>query len=355
MKYIPTEQTAGGYYLSLKVELQINLWLCTFYHFPIHLGYKEIYNKVGRQMILSFLGTGAGVPAKHRNVSALALKFLDKGNIWLFDCGEATQHQILYTPLKISKINKIFITHMHGDHIYGLPGLLGSRSFQGETSPLTIYGPTGLKEYIDISLSVSKTYLRYPLEVVEVYDGFEIIEENFKVVIGQLEHGIPSYGYRIEEQDMPGILMVDALKDLGISPGPIYSQLKSGQTVTLDDGRVICGKDFIGPAKPGRKLAILGDTRVTNTCIQLAENVDVLVHEATFQAGMEAEAKEFFHSTNVQAANIALKAKAKNLILNHISSRYQDQAVQELLEQAKEVFENTVLAKDFFEYHLKRS
>lgn len=305
-------------------------------------------------MILHFLGTGAGVPAKQRNVSALALKFLDKGNIWLFDCGEATQHQILYTPLKISKINKIFITHLHGDHIFGLPGLLGSRSFQGETSPLTIYGPSGLKEFIEVSLSVSKTFLRYQLEVVEIEDGDVIDADDYKIVVGKLEHGIVSFGYRIEEKDQSGPLDVAILKEQGIPPGPIYSLLKQGQSVTLDDGRTINGEDFVGPKKPGRKLAILGDTRVNDTCVRLANDVDVLVHESTFEAGMEEEAHAFFHSTSVQAASVAVEANVKSLILTHISSRYQDNASTELLNQAKKVFPSTIIAKDFYEYHINR-
>ena len=157
-----------------------------------------------------FLGTGAGVPAKARNVTSIALKLLDERRaIWLFDCGEATQHQILHTTIKPRRIEKVFITHLHGDHIYGLPGLLSSRSHQGGKEKLTVYGPKGLKEYIDISLSVSQTYLQYPLEIIEIDEGVICSDDQFIVSAKKLDHGIPSYGYRIVEKDLPGTLMAD--------------------------------------------------------------------------------------------------------------------------------------------------
>src|SRR6478735_12438794 len=133
-------------------------------------------------MELLFLGTGAGVPAKQRNVSSLALELLqERGAVWLFDCGEATQHQILHTTVKPRRIEKVFITHLHGDHIYGLPGFLGTRSFQGATSPLTVYGPAGLESFIKTALTVSGTYLRYDLDIIEIYDG-QTIDAGFATV-----------------------------------------------------------------------------------------------------------------------------------------------------------------------------
>src|SRR5690625_2509243 len=126
-------------------------------------------------MKITFLGTGAGIPSKQRNVSSIALQLMkNKGAIWLFDCGEATQHQILNTPLKPRKIEKIFITHLHGDHIYGLPGLISSRSFQDGRTPLTIYGPKGTEEFGQTSLKVSETNVLYPIEFIEVFDGYQI-------------------------------------------------------------------------------------------------------------------------------------------------------------------------------------
>ncbi len=173
-------------------------------------------------MELIFLGTGAGIPSKERNVSAVALNLLQELNsIWLFDCGEATQHQILHTSIKPRKINKIFITHMHGDHIFGLPGLLSSRSFQGGKELLTVYGPSGIKNYIETSLQASGTHLTYPLAIKEIEEGQLFDDPLFTVYCKKLEHGIPSYGYRIVEKEKPGELLVEKLKSTGIQPGPI--------------------------------------------------------------------------------------------------------------------------------------
>ena len=169
-------------------------------------------------MELLFLGTGAGIPAKHRNVSSAALIMPEyKGDIWLFDCGEATQQQILETKVKLSKVKKIFITHLHGDHIFGLPGLLGSRSFQGGNDILHIYGPSGIKNFIETNLSLSYTHLTYPIEMNEIKDGVVYEDEAVQVIAKTLDHVVPSFGYRIEEKDKPGPLLAKKIKDeLGI-------------------------------------------------------------------------------------------------------------------------------------------
>ena len=153
------------------------------------------------------LGTGAGVPAKARNVTSIALQLLEeRGTVWLFDCGEATQHQILKTAVKPRKIEKIFITHLHGDHIFGLPGFLSSRSFQGGVDKLTVYGPQGIDAFITTSLQVSGTHLKYPLEIIEIEEGVVFEDEQFTVTAMSLDHGIYSIGYRIVEKDRPGKL-----------------------------------------------------------------------------------------------------------------------------------------------------
>lgn len=300
-------------------------------------------------MQLHFLGTGAGVPSKQRNTSALSLRFLNdyNGALWFFDCGEAMQHQILHTSLKLSKLTRIFITHLHGDHIFGLPGLLGSRSFQGGTSQLTIYGPKGLKSFIETSLSISKTVLRYPLAIEEIKDNQTIELPHHFIKIKKLDHGIDSYGYRIIEKNKPGQLLVDKLKQLGIPPGPVYKAIKNGEQVQLEDGRIIDGKEFIGPEKKGKVITILGDTRPCEAALELAENADVLVHEATFMEKDRELAYEYFHSTNVDAANTAKKANVSKLILTHISSRYQNEQIEELLKEAQAIFPETAIAKDF--------
>lgn len=307
-------------------------------------------------MELEFLGTGAGVPAKHRNVSSIALKLLAERNaVWLFDCGEGTQMQILRTAIRPRKIEKIFITHLHGDHIFGLPGLLSSRSFQGGDEELELYGPPGLEAFVKAALKVSQTRLSYPIRYIEVKEGIVFKDNQFSVECRLLDHGIDSYGYRVVEADHEGTLQVEKLEALGVPAGPVYGQIKQGKTVTLKDGRVIDGKDFIGTKKKGRIVTIFGDTRYTPVSVQLAMNSDIMVHESTFRRDEERMARSYYHSTTKQAAQIAQQAKVKQLILTHISARYLAKDVQELEKEAKDVFKETKIAKDFdvFEIPLK--
>lgn len=302
-------------------------------------------------MEIEFLGTGAGVPAKHRNVSSLALKLLEERNaIWLFDCGEGTQMQILRTTLKPRKIEKIFITHLHGDHIFGLPGLLSSRSFQGGTEPLALYGPKGLENFVRTSLKVTKTHLSYPITFHEVTEGIIFQDGQFTVTAALLDHGVDSFGYRIVEADHEGTLQVEKLAALNIPAGPIYGTIKQGKTVTLPDGRIINGQDFVGEKKKGRIVTIFGDTRQTDQSIALAQNSDVMIHEATFQQGEEKMAKAYYHSTTNQTAEIAKAAKVGKLFLTHISARYLAKEANELEAAAQEIFPNTTVAKDFDQF-----
>jgi ribonuclease Z len=304
-------------------------------------------------MELLFLGTGAGIPSKQRNVSSLALIMPEyKGDTWLFDCGEATQHQILEHPVRLGKISRIFITHLHGDHIYGLPGVLGSRSFQGAETPLTVYGPKGLRSFIEVAMQTSCTYLRYPLAIHEVEEGDTLKEGPFTVTVGKLDHGIPCFGYRLQEEEQSGALDIEKLKAEGIPSGPHYQEIKQGKMVTLPDGRVINGQDYIHPPKPGRILAILGDTRPTPSAEVLAQHADVLVHESTYGAGQEELATAHHHSTCVQAATVAKNANAKALILTHISSRFMEEDHAQLLKDAQTVFTAVQIAHDGFRYQL---
>ncbi|UQS85500.1 ribonuclease Z [Apilactobacillus apisilvae] len=300
-------------------------------------------------MQLEFLGTGSGVPGKFRNVSSTALKLLDECNsVWLFDCGEGTQQQILRSNLKPRKINKIFITHLHGDHIFGLPGLLSSRSFQGGNTPVTIYGPKGIKDFVEISLGVSKTKLSYKIKYEEFSEAGVLFDNKlFKVVAETLDHQIKSFGYRVIEKDHQGELLVDKLKEAKIPSGPIYGKLKNGETVTLDDGRTVNGKDFIGQSQKGRVITIIGDTRSNPNSYKLSEDADVLVHESTFGKGESRLAHNYYHSTNMQAAKLAKKANVGKLLLTHISARYTGKMAKELQNQAKSIFNNTKVVKDF--------
>ncbi|GHP15081.1 ribonuclease Z [Lentilactobacillus fungorum] len=302
-------------------------------------------------MQIEFLGTGAGSPGKFRNVSSLALRLLDEINsVWLFDVGEGTQHQILRSTIRPRKIDKIFITHLHGDHIFGLPGLLSSRSFQGGDGPLDIYGPKGIKDYVNVSLRISESRLGYRINFHELpkdTNGSIFEGDKFSVFAAPLDHRITSFGYRVVEHDHPGELMVDKLAQLGIPSGPIYGRLKKGEVVELADGQVIDGKEMIGKPQRGRIVTIIGDTRKTPNAVKLAENADALVHESTFGKGENKLAKSYFHSTNTQAAQIAKKAHVKQLLLNHISARYTGKMAHELEKQAKAIFPNSRVVKDF--------
>lgn len=300
-------------------------------------------------MQLEFLGTGAGSPSKQRNVTSVALKLLEELNeIWLFDAGEATQHQILHTTIRPRKVTKIFITHLHGDHIFGLPGFLSSRSFQGGNEPLTIYGPVGIKKFVMTALQVSESRLSYPLKFFEIDHSQELFNERgFKVTTMSLDHKIACYGYRIEEADHPGELQVDKLRQDNIPSGPIYGQLKAGKTVKLDDGRVIDGKNYIGKPQPGRIVAILGDTRQTPNAVVLAHKADVLVHESTFAKNEAKMAHNYYHSTSLQAAEVAKQAGVKKLLLTHISARYTGKAAYQLAYQVRDVVPDTRVVNDF--------
>ncbi|KRM96597.1 ribonuclease Z [Liquorilactobacillus aquaticus DSM 21051] len=302
-------------------------------------------------MELEFLGTGAGSPAKTRNVTGIALKLLEEINeVWLFDVGEGTQHQILRTTIRPRKISRIFITHLHGDHIFGLPGFLSSRSFQGaqKNESLTIYAPRGVQDFVQTALRVSQTKLSYKINYV-VLDQEKVIfdDERFRVIARHLDHRIECFGFRIEEKDYPGELMVARLQADHVPAGPLYGQLKAGKTVTLEDGRIIRGQDYLGAPKKGRTIAILGDTRQTGNIALLAQDANVLVHESTFAKDEAQLAYSYYHSTCVQAAQIARKCDVKKLILTHISARYVGQKARLLEKDARKIFKNTKLANDF--------
>lgn len=302
-------------------------------------------------MQVLFLGTGAGMPSKQRNTSALALKLHEeRGAVWLFDCGEAVQHQILETTIKPRKIEKIFITHMHGDHIFGLPGLLGSRSFQGGDEPLDLYGPKELKEYVEMTLRLSRTHLTYPIRFHEVKEGVIFEDDTMTVEAGLLAHVIPTYGYRIEQKPLLPKLDMDKVKQLGVPKGPLLAKLKSGKTVELADGRKVESKEVTDPAEPGFTVAILGDTQYCAKSEELSKDADLVVHEATFDGETEKLAKEYGHSTILDAATVASRAGARKLIVNHVSARFLPDHEKHLLKNMRQVHGNSDIAHDFDEY-----
>lgn len=306
-------------------------------------------------MEVTFLGTGAGMPSKERNVSALILNLLHEINeSWLFDCGEATQHQILRTTLKPRKITKIFITHLHGDHIFGLPGLLSSRSFLNGDDTVTIFGPVGIKEYVETSLQISRTQLTYPIQFVELQDEGVVFEnERFIIHNLKLDHNITSFGYRITEKDQLGELLVDKLIERGVKPGPIFKTIKENEQTRLADGTVIERKDVLGPPKKGKTVTIFGDTRYHAAYASFIEGSDLLIHEATFDKDKKQLARQYYHTTTYDAARLAKDANVKQLILTHISSRYQNEGKQMLLHEAKSIFEKTKIAYDLYTFSLK--
>jgi len=307
-------------------------------------------------LYLYFLGTGAGKPSLRRNVTSIALKLPDPSReVWLFDCGEGTQHQLLASPFGLHKITKIFVTHLHGDHIFGLPGLLGSRSFSTDEVGLEIYGPPGIEEFIDCALKASGTHIRYPLQIREIEPGEKLDFDPWVVKTTLLEHVLPSYGYRFEEPDKPGRLLVEKLQELGVSPGPIYRRLKQGETVVLDNGQVLNGQDFVGPPIRGRHVVILGDTRRCRSAVELSREANLLVHEATLGAELTENAYDYFHSSTVDAAQTAKEAGVQTLVLTHISSRYRPHEYGELLAQAQNIFPNTVIAEDHAAVEIPKS
>jgi ribonuclease Z len=300
-------------------------------------------------MELLFLGTSAGVPTRTRNVTSilLDLQHPTRGGLWMFDCGEGTQHQLLQTASHPGKLDKIFITHLHGDHLFGLPGLLCSRSMAGNLHPLTIYGPPGIREFVETSLRISGSWTDYPLEIVEISAGVVFNDDAWTVTAAALNHPVECYGYRIEEQDKPGALDGTALIAAGVPFGPLFQQFKRGERITLDDGRTIDGADYLSPPRPGKKLAIFGDTAPCENALALARGVDLLVHEATLESAMEEKANSRGHSSTRQAAMLAREAQVKKLVITHVSSRYDAGGCAMLLAECRALFADSELAEDF--------
>ncbi|WP_232699683.1 ribonuclease Z [Brevibacillus daliensis] len=311
-------------------------------------------------MQIVFLGTSSGAPTTKRNVSGIGLRLLQRGSWWLFDCGEGTQHQIMHSILNISQLEKIFITHLHGDHIFGLMGMLASRSLRGsDTSKITLYGPKGLEEYIQAIMKISPIHLQYPLEIKITEEGVIYEDDEMIVEAAKVKHRVPAFAYSVTEKPRPGAFKIKLAKEAGIPKGPWYASLKAGKTITLEDGRVFDGKDFVNPPQPGLKVAFSGDTIPCEAMVKLAEGADLLIHESTYVHKHLELAERSGHSTAYQAASIAEAAGVKELILTHISPRYDTEdgpiTLDDMVKEAQSVFPTTILAEDLAIHEIKRT
>ena len=290
-----------------------------------------------------FLGTAASIPTDERALPSIVVQ--RKGEILMFDCGEGTQRQMIRAGIKLNRKMKIFITHMHGDHVLGLPGVIQTMSLLGRTKKLQIYGPRGIREFMEAILNTIRFWLGFPLEIYEIHEeGLVCDEEEYEVHAVWAEHTVPSLAYALIEKPRPGKFYPEKAIKLGVPKGPLWSRLQRGMNVELPDGRVIKPEDVLGPPRPGRKIVYSGDTRPSEKIVELSREADVLIHEATFDDGMMEKAADEGHSTAGEAAEVALAANVKLLVLTHISARYNNPRI--LLEQAKKIFPNVYIPSD---------
>ncbi|MGB1090562.1 MAG: ribonuclease Z [Oceanobacter sp.] len=315
-------------------------------------------------MDLLFLGTSAGMPSKQRNVTGLAV-VEDQGKGWyLVDCGEATQHQLLHTRLSMHGLKAIFITHIHGDHCYGLPGLLASAAMQGRKQPLTIVAPKGVQEWLEATASLLELYVPYGLEFVLTDDQSEWTFDNFKVSATALDHRVPSWAYRFTQRH-PATLDVERLTTDGIPRGPIWnqiqrSQVQKGINITLDD-RSINAEDYL-LRPPSSTVVIGGDNRDPQLLANACKDAQVLVHEATYTREVsERVGEEFGHSDAQRVAQFAEQIGLTNLVLTHFSARYSldpkaSPNMQDIRQEAENEYRGRLfLAQDLHRYRLERS
>ncbi len=300
-------------------------------------------------MELIFLGTSSALPTKNRSHPAIALKAF--GEIILLDCGEGLQRQMSLVGLSPMKINHIFITHLHGDHFLGLPGLVQSMAFRGRREPLHIFGPWGTAQLMDHIEDLGYYSTNFPIYTHEVSSGLVLDEEDFKVYCSPALHNVPNLAYRIEEKRSPKFLKDRAVK-LGVKPGPDFGRLQAGTPVKVGD-RIIKPEQVLGKERKGRRIVYSGDTQPCPSMVEFAQEADVLIHEATFEEDLKDRAIETGHSTAQDAARIAKDARVKNLILTHISTRYQDTV--QLEKEALNIFENLTIAKDFLSFEVERT
>lgn len=266
----------------------------------------------------------------------------------LFDCGEGTQMQLQRAGLKPGKLSRIFISHLHGDHFYGLIGLLTSLQLAGRDKQLELYGPEGLSHYLTFMQELSRFRFTYDVPVHEVKPETEVTWEmpDFRVETRPLEHRIHSLGFRLQLNTVAGKFNAAKAEAMGIPEGPERNKLLKGGSITLPDGKVVHARDIVGPSRKGKRITICGDTRPCQNAIRLAHDTDLLVHEGTFDDGRGELARISLHSTGREAAGIAREANASRLILTHLSARLTHGDEEQMLAEAMSVFPETQIARD---------
>jgi ribonuclease Z len=288
-----------------------------------------------------FLGTAGSMPTARRGPSATLVR--RGGERLLFDCGEGTQRQLLRSDVGLVDLTEIFLTHFHADHFLGLPGMLKTFALRGRDVPLTLYGPRGLSELLHVLGRVIGR-LTFEVSVIELAADAVLPRDGYELRTFQVRHGRDALGYALVEHERPGRFDVGAADALGIPFGPERGLLQAGEPATLADGRVVAPTDVLGPARPGRKLVLTGDTAPSDGVVEAAFRADVLVHEATFCEDEAERAQETEHSTALEAARVARDAEVKLLALTHLSSRYAGGDVER---EARTVFPDTVVPRDF--------
>lgn len=309
-------------------------------------------------MDLQFLGTSSGVPTKARNVSATAVIEASGKSWYLVDCGEGTQHQLLHTSLSMRDLRGIFITHVHGDHCYGLPGLLASAGMSGRSEPLELIMPLALHEWLRLSLAVSQTYLPFELHLLAVETLQDWRSAQVAVTTVELSHRVPSYGFVFTEINPEPRLDTERLQADGIPRGPLWGDLAHGRQVE-HEGRVLDTLTYLKASRAARRIVVCGDNDSPALLAEVAKGADVLVHEATFtERVLQRSQSNFGHSTAAAVAQFAEAAGVPNLVLTHFSARYQDNpqrspSIDDVRQEAQAHYSGQLtLARDLQRYHL---
>lgn len=294
---------------------------------------------------LTVLGSGASLPTLQRQTTAVAVQ--REGDLYLLDCGEGTQIQWRRAGLRFSKLRAICISHLHGDHVNGLVGFLQTLSLGGREHPLEVIGPPGIKALLDAARRHVGLRLAYPFTVQESEGGTVLTGAGHTIRCARLDHGIATLGYVIEEAAKPGRFDVDEARRLGVPEGPLFGKLQRGEAVELEGGGRVEPAQVLGAPRPGRRIAYCVDTRPCGAAVDLALDADVFLCDATFTDELTLEARNRGHSTARQAAEMALQAGARRLVLIHVSARYHD--ARPLLDEAARVFPDVVVAYDLMQ------